>query len=54
MELEAINNKIKYGYIYIIQIMNFICIGSGKQSNNKNRLETHLDELSYKIKKENH
>jgi len=35
MELEAINNKINYGYIYIIQIMNSIYIGSGEDANNK-------------------
>ena len=28
MELEGINNKIKLGYIYIIQIMSMIDIGS--------------------------
>ena len=54
MELEAINNKINYVYIHIIQIMNFIYIGSGVNANNKNRLDTHLYELFYKIKKENH
>ena len=51
MELEAINNNIKYGYIYIIQIMNYIYIGSGENANNKNRLETHLYELFNKLKK---
>ena len=51
MELEAINNNINYGHIYIIQIMNLIYIGSGGHDNNKNRLETHLSELFYKIKK---
>ena len=49
MELEAINDKIKYGYICIIQIMNLIYIGSGENSNNKDRLETHLYELFNKI-----
>ena len=48
MELEAINNKIKYVYIFIIQIINFIYIGSGENSNNKNRLDTHLYELTKK------
>ena len=52
MELQAINNKIKNGYIYIMQIMNFIYIGSGENANNKNRLDTHLYELFYKIKGE--
>ena len=54
MELEAINNKITYGYFYIIRIMIFIYIGSGENANNKNRLDTHLYELFNKIKKENH
>ena len=51
MELEVTNNKIKLGYIYIIQITNMIYIGSGENANNKNRLDTHLYELSNKIKK---
>ena len=51
MELEAINNKIKYGYIYTTQIMNFIYIGSGENANNKNKLDTHLYELFKRIKK---
>ena len=42
MELEVINHKIKHGYIYMIQIMNMMCIGSGEDANNKNRLDTHL------------
>ena len=46
MEIE----QVKYGYIYIIKIMNFIYIGSGENHNNKNRLETHLTELFYKLK----
>ena len=50
MGLEAINNKIKHGYIYIIQIMNYIYIGSGENANDKNRLDTHLYELFNKIK----
>ena len=44
MELAAINNKIKYDYIQIAQIMNFICIGSGEHANNKNILDAHLYE----------
>ena len=51
MGLEAINNKMKYGYIYIMQIMNLIYIGSGDDAKNKNRLETHLYALFYRIKK---
>ena len=35
MELQAINNTLEYGYIYIIQIMNSIYIGSGEDANNK-------------------
>ena len=50
MELETINTNIKFGYVYIIQIMNLIYIGSGENANNKNRLETHLYELFNKIK----
>ena len=50
MELEAINNKLKYGYIYIIHIMNLIYIGSGEIANDKNRLDKHLYEVFYKIK----
>lgn len=49
MELETLNNNIKYGYIYIIQIMNLMYIGSGEDANNKNRLKTHLCELFIKI-----
>ena len=45
MELEAINNKIKYGYIYTTQIMNFIYIGSGEHASNINGLDTHSYEL---------
>ena len=41
MELNIINNNIDYGYIYIIQIMNYKYIGSGENANNKNRLDTH-------------
>ena len=48
MELEAINNKINYGYIYIIQIMNSIYIGSGEDANNKID-QRHLH-MSYSIK----
>ena len=51
MELEAINIKIENEYIYIIQTMDFIYIGSGENANNKDRSETHLYELFYKIKK---
>ena len=40
----------KYGYIYIIKVMNIIYIGSGENANNKNRLDTHLYELFNKIK----
>jgi len=46
-----INSNIKYGYIYIVQTMNYIYIGSGEDTNNKSRLDTHLYELFYKIKK---
>jgi hypothetical protein len=49
MELEAINNPKKYGYIYNIKIMNYDYIGSGEDANNKNRLKTHLYELFNKI-----
>ena len=51
MELEVINNKIKHGYIYIIQRMYYIYIGSGENANNKNRLDTLVYELFNKIKK---
>ena len=54
MESEVINNKIKHGYIYIIQIMNMIYIGSDENANNKDRLDTHSYELFDKVKKENH
>ena len=54
MELEVIINKIKHGYIYSIQIMNMIYIGSYENANNKNRWDTHLYELFYKMKKDNH
>ena len=37
--------------IFILQIMNMIYIGSGEHANNKNRLDTHLYELFYKVKK---
>ena len=47
MELEAINNNIKYGYIYTIQIMSFIYIGSGEDANNKSKLDKHLYEILY-------
>ena len=46
-------DSITYGivvYIYIIQIMNYIYIGSGENANNKNTLDTHLYELFNKIK----
>ena len=49
MEVEVINNKIKHGYIYIIETMNMLYLGSGENANNKNRLDTHLYELFYKI-----
>ena len=49
MGLEAINNKIKYGYMYSIQIMSLTYIGSGEDASNKNGLETHLFKLFYKI-----
>jgi len=42
MVLEAINNKLKYVFFYVVQIMNFIYIGSGENANNKNRLDTCL------------
>ena len=42
IELKVINNKIKHGYIYIIQIMNYI--GSGENAN-KSRLDPHLCDL---------
>ena len=45
MELEAINNKINYGYTYSIQIMSLIYIGRGADASNKNRLDTHVYEL---------
>jgi len=45
MELEVVNNKIERVYIYIIQIMNMIYIGSGENANNINRLDTYLYEL---------
>ena len=51
MELEAINNNINYGYIYSVQIMNFIHIGSGEDANNKIRLDTRSYELFYRINK---
>ena len=51
MELEASNNKIKHGHVYIIQIMDMIYIGLGENSKNKNRFETHLYELFYKVLK---
>ena len=35
MELEAINNPKKYGYIYNIKIMNYDYIGSAEDANNK-------------------
>ena len=50
MELEVINNKIKHGYIYIIQIMDYVYIGSGENANNKHRLDTHLYELFNTVK----
>ena len=49
MALETINNNIKHGYINIAQIMNLIYIGSGENSNNKNRLD--LYELFNKVKR---
>ena len=49
MELKAINNEIRYGCTYSIQITNFIYIGSGENANNKHRLDTHLYELFYTI-----
>ena len=49
MDLEVINNKIKHGYIYIVQIMNYIYIGSGENANNKCRLYTHSYELFIKV-----
>ena len=49
MELEVINNKIKHVYIYIVQIMNMIYIGSSENPNNTNRLDTHSYGLFYKF-----
>ena len=51
MELKIINNNIKYCLIYIIQIMNYFYIGSGEDANNKNRPDTQLYGLFYKVKK---
>ena len=38
MELEVINNKIKHGYNYSIQIMSMIYIDSGESANNKKQI----------------